>query len=250
MNQFTKVICLLLIFTNCSRKPQSHRTIEDSNQNNKFEEVITKEKASYVEVLNQLITYKSMYEKMYTTADSLKKTNKIGFLESFVFEIADSLDNGHPSAYFIKSGELLAKAKYNEASFLYYLGYLRYRFYNLTNPTYKISDDGALYTSFKSIIGEPINIYLKANIDNFISIINSSVKYHNDKDYRFYPRSKNVDNYDKQSNDLINLNSDLEKNKTKYVTGWNEERKTMERNIDNAIEKYNKKIKHNKKSKN
>ncbi|HSC39121.1 MAG TPA: hypothetical protein VLD19_14665, partial [Chitinophagaceae bacterium] len=87
-----------------------------------------------------------------------------------VFRLADSLDKIHPAGYFMKAGELMKKMQLNEAAFLYFVGNLRFRYYNAANPGYQASGEGALLASLRSVLGEPIGLYLKTNIDNFIAI--------------------------------------------------------------------------------
>ena len=74
---------------------------------------------------------------MYRYADSVNKVQKPGFLDSGILKLAASLDRHEPAAYFAKVDELLNTDKYNEASFLMYLGTLRFRYYTLVNPNYR-----------------------------------------------------------------------------------------------------------------
>src|SRR5581483_1575381 len=76
------------------------------------------------------------YKRIYAYSDSISKIQSPGLLQKDVFRIADSLNRFHPLSYFQKVVELLAQSKYNEASFIYFLGSFRYSYYNYTNPDY------------------------------------------------------------------------------------------------------------------
>ncbi|RTL58730.1 MAG: hypothetical protein EKK37_10410 [Sphingobacteriales bacterium] len=181
-----------------------------------------------------------IYKKLYTTADSLNKLGKPFSVDSSIIQKAKSLDKQHPAKYFEELGELFKKAKYHDAAFLYYLGLLRYRYYNSVNPKYQASGDGALAASLQYVAGEPINLFLKTNIDNFISVLKSASDYYSKNDYDFYSRSKDTAKYEEVVQGFSSLIRDLETNRVKYEKEWNDERKMMVENIDKAIDEYNK----------
>ncbi|WP_139149777.1 hypothetical protein, partial [Flavobacterium caeni] len=77
-------------------------------------------------VFNICSAQTNIYTEIYQNADSLTIKGKVGVLESQVYKIADSLSEKHPMEYFKTSAEYLKERKFNEASFMYYLGYFRY----------------------------------------------------------------------------------------------------------------------------
>jgi len=176
-----------------------------------------------------------LYKNIYRTSDSLKLTGNIKDIDSTIFKTAINLDKQHPSKFFETSGELLAKAKFNEASFIYYLGLMRFRYYNSVNPDYQPSGDGALLGSLKYVMGEPVNMYLKTDIDNFISITKMTIEYYGKNDFTFYTKQKDIEKFNSQTKSYVELVTELETNKTKYTEQWDTERKTMEKNIDELI---------------
>ena len=186
--------------------------------------------------IGQLETYK----KLYTTADSLNKAGKPFTVDSLTFEKVKSLNKQHPSKYFEEATHLFNDAKYNDAAFVYYLGILRYRYYNSVNPKYQASDDGALAASLQYVVGEMVNLFLKTNFDNFVSAIKFSCDYYLQHDYTFYSKTKNPTKYDEIAKGFSTLIEDLKTNKTKYEKEWNEEKIEMITNIDKAIDEYNK----------
>ena len=129
-----------------------------------------------------------VYTRIYQSADSLAFNGKIGVLENQVYEVASALSDKHPMEYFNTSADYIQKQKFNEASFLFYTGYLRYKYFNSSNPEYKASGDGALAGSLSAMLGEPINMYLRCNIENFISILNLTIEYNQTSNYIFCVR--------------------------------------------------------------
>jgi len=180
------------------------------------------------------------YKKLYTIADSLNKSGHPFSVDNLTTQKVKSLDKQHPAKYFEEAAELYKDAKYNDAAFVYYLGLLRYRYYNSANPKYQASGDGALAASLQYVTGEPINLYLKTNVDNFIAALKFSSDYYSENDYSYYSRQKNSEKYEKVVANFSNLIKDLQINKAKYEKEWDEERKMMIESIDKAIDEYNK----------
>lgn len=181
-----------------------------------------------------------LFKKLYETVDSLNKIGHPFRVDSLTFIDAKQLDKEHPAKYFEKAGELFKNSKYNDAAFIYYLGLLRYRYYNTVNPKYQASGDGALAASLQYVFGETINLYLKTNIDNFKSALQISSDYYAKNDYTFYPKKKNIEKYNKLIDSYSGLIKDLETNRTKYQKEWEDEKKMMIENIDKSIDEYNK----------
>ena len=190
-----------------------------------------------------------LYKNIYRTSDSLKLIGHIKDIDSTIFKTANKLDKQHPLKFFETSGELLLKAKFNEASFIYYLGLMRFRYYNSVNPDYQPSGDGALFGSLKYTMDEPVNMYLRTDIDNFISIIKMTIDYYGKNDFTFYTNQKDIEKFNLQTKSYLDLVTELETNKTQYSEQWDAERKTMEKNIEELIIHYNETEKDNSKDK-
>jgi hypothetical protein len=180
------------------------------------------------------------YKNLYKTADSLNKSGQLFAVDSSTIQKAKLLDKQHPAKYFEAAGELFKNAKYNDASFVYYLGILRYRYYNSANPKYQASDDGALAASLQYVLGESINLFLKTNIDHFLSALKFASDFYSKNDYIFFSKTKNLTKYNQIIDGFSGLIKDLEVNRAKYEKEWDEEKQTMIINIDKAIEEYNK----------
>jgi len=181
-----------------------------------------------------------IYKNLYRSADSLNKLGRLYSADSGIIRQVRLLDKEHPANYFEAIGDLMKSSKFDDAAFLYYLAVLRYTYYNEVNPKYQASGDGAVLSSFKYIIGESINLYLKTNVDNFVSVLKASGDYFAKNDYAFYPKAKNPAKYDTLATGYAALIKDLETNKEKYRKQWDEERNQLMIGIERQIDAYNK----------
>jgi hypothetical protein len=181
-----------------------------------------------------------IYKDLYHVADSLNAQGRLYAPDSSVLERVKRLDRKHPEKYFEAIGKLENREKFDDAAFLYYLAILRYRYYNMTNPKYEPSGDGALLSAFKYMAGETVNMYLKTNIDNFVAVLKASGDYFANHDYPFYSRAKSPANYDTASSIYTVLINDIETNREKYRKQWDEERSQLMIGIDKQVDAYNK----------
>lgn len=163
----------------------------------------------------------NLYKSILKKGDSISKT-KVDTIQ--IFKIANKLDKKHPSQYFDEMANYLKIEKYNEAAFLFYLGQMRYKYYNAANPKYQPGNDGALLASLKIVLGEPINLYTRINADNFINILALSKQYYKDNDYKFYPKKKDEEKYNVQIKNVDELIKTIENEKLSLETKWKEER--------------------------
>ena len=181
------------------------------------------------------------YKRLFNYADSLTIRGNVGQISDDLVKRSETLDNGRPVDYFLTAVKMLDKGYYNDASFLYYLGDLRYRYYNSVNPKYAESEDGALLASFNYALGEPIGYYLRSNVDNFIQILKKCSEYYLTNDYDFYPKKKDPTKYAEQADRLDKVIADLQLNKMSYQETWNRQRLDYEKNLDSALEQLRKK---------
>ena len=178
-------------------------------------------------------------KKIYQIADSLIANGQISALDTTaLFAKVQNLDQEYPSGYFLSSAQYMSNHQFNEASFCYFLGLMRFRYYNSASPDYSVSNDGALLASFKAVWGEPIGMYLCTDIDNYIFILKLSVSYYSKNDYTFFSKKKSKSKFKVQIEQFNDLISDLESNKERYMQQWAAERKTKEEQIDKAMEYY------------
>ena len=116
-----------------------------------------------------------LYTAIFQKSDSLKRLGHISYIDSSVFFKALDLDKQHPSKYFETAGECLKNSEFNEASFLFYLGILRFQYYNAVNPKYK-SKDGEDFWVLQFTYIELVETYMHTDVDNFVFIL-CSIKW-------------------------------------------------------------------------
>jgi len=175
--------------------------------------------------------------------DSVAKVMKPGVLDEQAFAMAKQIDGGIDDN--LDSIAMLAvRYKYNEAAFLYYVWDLRIRYSVLADV--KLKDDktaGALLASFEYIYGEMLNPFLHANIDNYVSILRSSVAWFDKNDSQAPPRSKNPEAYKQQIESFNKMIAEIEKNRAKLVKDWAEEERKQKELTDKEIQEIDAQLK-------
>lgn len=174
---------------------------------------------------NEIDTYK----KIYKTADSLKAIGKVDYMDSdSLFIKIKETEQKHPSAFVQLIEEYMLKSKFNEASFVYFLSFMRLGYYNDVINNY---NEKNLFNHLTNNYGGYINHYLRTDIDNYISIIKIAIKYYLNNDYTFFSKENNIEKFNLQTVTLNNFISDFEKNKVKLSKDWKTERSMMEKEI-------------------
>jgi hypothetical protein len=82
-------------------------------------------------------------------------------------QIVQGIEGRHPAIYFVLAQKLFEAGRKDEATFWYYAGQLRYRFYLKATPGLDASGDPALFGSLSEVIGRPINEYAFGDLDAF-----------------------------------------------------------------------------------
>lgn len=175
---------------------------------------------SFCQKTNEIQAYKDLIVK----ADSINNMNIVFSVDSTTIIEGRELDNQNPQNYFMKASELMNEKKLHDAAFIYYLGILRYRYYNSVNPNYSESPDGALASSFEYVLGEPLNFFLKSNIDNFILALEFTIDYYKENDYYYFPKKDREEEYNKGVDFLTSTISELHTNKEQYTNEWIQQR--------------------------
>lgn len=174
---------------------------------------------------NEIDTYK----KIYKTADSLKAIGKVDYMDSdSLFIKIKETEQKHPSAFVQLIEEYMLKSKFNEASFVYFLSFMRLGYYNDVINNY---NEKTLFNHLTNNYGGYINHYLRTDIDNYISIMKIAIKYYLNNDYTFFSKENNIEKFNLQTVTLNNFISDFEKNKVKFSKDWKTERSMMEKEI-------------------
>ena len=163
----------------------------------------------------------NLFKNILQKGDSI---SKIEMDTIQLFKVVNKLDKKHPAQYFDEMANYLNEEKFNEAAFLFYLGRMRYKYYNSANPKYQASNDGALLASLTMVLGEPINLYCRINPDNYVSILLLTREYFKNNDYKFYSKKKNEIKYNDQINSVNKLIETIENEKLTLSEDWKKER--------------------------
>ena len=180
------------------------------------------------------------YKQLIQLADSLNQSGHHFTVSARAYDSAQKSDGQHPAAYLEAASAYIKEGGYDDAAFLYYLGMMRYSYYNSSNPNYKASNDGALASSLQYVLGGVLNIYLAANVENFIQALKNTVDYYSKNDYLFYPKKRDSAKYNQPVEALNKLIKDLTINSSKYKKVWEEQRKSMLDMIEKDTDAYNK----------
>lgn len=160
-----------------------------------------------------------VYKRIFAYADSLSKAPQKGVVSEGVTGILTTLDKNNPVAFFEKTGELIKAGKFNDASLVFYVGYFRFEYFNVTNPDYKPSER-EMSVAADPAIAQSINLFLRSDIDNFIKILDRTKNWLTNNDYQFNSKTKDLEKYNESITQLDTLISDFTANKEKYQTQW------------------------------
>jgi hypothetical protein len=80
-------------------------------------------------------------------------------------QLVRGIESQHPAVYFVLARKLFEAGRKDEATFWYYAGQLRYRFYLKATPGLDPSGDPALFGSLSEVIGRPINEWAFGDLD-------------------------------------------------------------------------------------
>lgn len=82
-----------------------------------------------------------------------------------------------PAAYFQQAGEAFERGDTDQATFLLYVGQLRYRAYLAANPDLDPSGDPALFASLMEVVGRPINEYAFGDVEEAVGLIDKALAW-------------------------------------------------------------------------
>jgi len=167
------------------------------------------------------------YSELFKTADSINKLGKVFTIDNKLTNKLSKLDKLLPSEYFTESIHLFEADKFEDASVVYYIGFLRHKYCCNADPSYAPNYDWSVAESMQATYGKKIILFLKTNIDRYIAVFNSATDYCQKNDYLFYPKQKNIEKYNRSIDALINLKSDYSKNKDAYIKQWTAERTSL-----------------------
>ena len=167
----------------------------------------------------------SIYVKFYTYSDYLKSNTKAGELNASIPAITTRLNTLSPKEYINEAVVLIKKEQFNEASYIFILGAMRWKYYeNLAKFTTKEYNQ-------KNEIESIIYAFLRSNVRNFAAIIKIASQYHLTNDYVFCSRKKKPLYYDEAAGFYSRLGTQILINEAYFTTMWSKERRDFENDL-------------------
>ena len=133
-----------------------------------------------------------------------------------VFDKALQLEKRHPSEFIVEASNLFDKDKKNEASFLFYLGQLRYRYYIGAKSKIK-SSDKETYNALQMVTGSVINVYLGQHFDTYLHVIDLVLEWDRTHDFIYFSKTKSPEKQSEVLKGLIDYKKYLIDNKEKVI---------------------------------
>jgi hypothetical protein len=92
-------------------------------------------------------------------------------------QIAAGLNGQNPAAYYQSAMTLFRAGRREEATFIFYLGQLRYRTHLAARPELPPSGDPALFGSLSEVVGRPINEWAFGDLPAALRTIDAVLAY-------------------------------------------------------------------------
>jgi hypothetical protein len=122
----------------------------------------------------------------------------------------NTIENQHPSVFYVLSEKLFAAGKKDEAVFWFYAGQLRYRVYLLVNKDkLEPSGDPAVFASLSEEIGRPLNEYAFGDIPRLAKTIDAVLAWDRTHSNTLTPRKKYRSEYDQIVTGLTHLRDEV-----------------------------------------
>ena len=127
-------------------------------------------------------------------------------------QLRGTIENQHPSGFYILAGKLFAAGKKDEAVFWFYAGQLRYRVYLLVNKD-KLdpSGDPAVFASLSEEVGRSVNAYAFGDIAQLAKTIDAVVAWDQSHANPLTPRKKYRSEYNQTIAGLTQMREEVVK---------------------------------------
>lgn len=111
-----------------------------------------------------------------------------------ISSLRSNITRKHPSAYMLLASKLYAKDQKDKAVVFYYVGQIRFRALLAVNPDIDGSEKN-LYISLKEAFGKPINEYAGENLDEWLTLIDQALEWHEANPNRVTPKTEHIETY-------------------------------------------------------
>lgn len=169
---------------------------------------------------------KEPFTVFYKRTDSLNIAQPKLTIDSNTIKKLKQLDEKEPYHFFSEATSQyeFENDKYDYAAAIFYVGLIRYKYFMLVNPEYAPGDGWILCESMKQNYEKRIELYLKTNIDKYISVLKFATNYCTENNYKYWKKPFSQTGFQKAIEPFQVLLNDIETNKAKYQTLWQEER--------------------------
>src|SRR5260370_28196496 len=125
-------------------------------------------------------------------------------------QVRNTIENQHPSGFYILAAKLFAAGKKDEAVFWFYAGQLLYRVYLLVNKD-KLdpSGDPAVFASLSEEVGRSVNAYAFGDIPQLAKTIDAVVAWDQSHANPLTPRKKYRSEYDQTIAGLTQMRDEV-----------------------------------------
>ena len=130
-------------------------------------------------------------------------------------DLKEGIIGKHPSTYIQLAAQLLNDGKMDEAVKWYYVGQMRFRAHLKANPSLDKSGDPALYSSFKYVVGTPINEYAGGSPDDWVKLIEQAIDWNKKNPNNFTDKEKHPEIYSEIENNFQEFKTYVIENKDK-----------------------------------
>jgi hypothetical protein len=128
-------------------------------------------------------------------------------------ELEKSIENQHPSSYYILAKKLFESEKKDDAVFWFYAGQLRYRVYLAVNQgKLEPSGDPALFASLTEEVGKPLNEYAFGDISQLVKAIDAVIAWDKSHSNQLTPRDQYQSEYNEITASLVELRDEAVQN--------------------------------------
>lgn len=133
-----------------------------------------------------------------------------------------NLDKKAPSFFVIEAGKLLKKKELDNACMVHLVGKVRRTYYYNSFANMLTNNDVFIETNY-NYIDKIVNIYLKKNIDYYITAYQEAINYCTKNDYTFYKKEKDIEVYTATIKFFQDDLNEVIKNKSETSIRWKEE---------------------------
>jgi hypothetical protein len=125
-------------------------------------------------------------------------------------QVASGLNGQNPAIYYQSAMTLFRAGRREDATFIFYLGQLRYRTHLAARPELKPDGDPALFGSLSEVIGRPINEWAFGDMPATLRTLDAVLAYDARDPDKFTPPGQFKSAHDSTRNGMRNFRRQME----------------------------------------